>query len=96
MKKTILLVAMLSLAGCATQTYYVSSRGPVYAPTTDMPQSFLIGGLGQEQELDAGGICGGPNKVAKVQSKVEATDWFVSVLTAGIYTPRHAKVFCIR
>jgi len=50
--------------------------------------------LGQEKELDAATIFGGSDKVVKVESKLEFIDGVLGFLTAGLYTPGHAKVYC--
>jgi len=39
-------------------------------------------------------ICGGADKVAKVQSKLEPKDLFFGIITLGIYTPHTANVYC--
>jgi len=83
------------LAGCSTQTYRVNGDLKSFsAPDKDQMQHFFISGLGQEQELDAAKICGGADKVVAVQSKHEFVDGFLGLVSFGIYTPRHAKVFC--
>ena len=93
--RKLMLVALCTflVTGCATQTYYVNGR-TTSEPTVDKMQSFFLSGIGQEQELDAAGVCGGADKVVKVQSKLEFVDWFLGAISFGIYTPRHAKVYC--
>ena len=93
MKKLAIAACVLVMTGCATQTYYVNGSAPS-EPTEDKMQTFFLSVIGQEQKLNAADICGGADKVAKVQSKLEFVDWFLGALTFGIYTPRHAKVYC--
>jgi len=93
MKKTLTIMALLAISGCATQTYHINP-GNSSTPTADKMQNFFISGLGQEQEMDAASICGGADKVIKVASKHEFVDGLLGVLTFGLYTPRHAKVYC--
>ena len=93
MNKTVILIALLTLSGCATQTYHINA-GNVSAPTVDESQTFFISGLGQEKAMNAASICGGSENIIKVESKHEFIDGLMSALTAGIYTPRHAKVYC--
>jgi len=95
MKKVMMLTAVLMMAGCAAQTYQIN-RGGMPAPTANETQNFYLGGISQEQELDAAAICGGANKVAKVVSRQELDDWFLGAITFGLYTPRHANVYCSR
>ena len=84
---------MLGLSACATQTYHING-GRASEPTKDQMQSFFISGLGQEQEMDAAAICGGADKIVKVASKHELIDGVIGAISFGIYTPRHAKVYC--
>ncbi|RLL49982.1 hypothetical protein D8Y20_12415 [Mariprofundus sp. EBB-1] len=57
-------------------------------------QTFFISGLGQSKEMDAAQICGGADKVAKVEAQQSAMNIVLGILTAGIYTPRDARVYC--
>ncbi len=91
----VLAIATSILAGCSTQTYRVNGDLKSFsAPDKDQMQHFFVSGLGQEQELDAAKICGGADKVVAVQSKHEFVDGFLGLITLGLYTPRHAKVYC--
>lgn len=94
MKKLLLCAAAAAMiSGCATQTYYVNGKS-AGTPKADEMQNFFVSGIGQEQKLDAASICGGADKVVKVESKQEFIDIFLGMITSGIYTPRHAKVYC--
>jgi hypothetical protein len=93
MKKPALILAMLLLGGCATQTYNIHGGNTSTIKKEDM-QHFFISGLGQEKSMDAAQICGGPEKVAMVQSHLNFLDGFLGAITWGIYTPRSARVYC--
>lgn len=96
MKKLCLpILATLLFTGCATQTYYVNGNGNS-SPDREKSQAFFISGIGQEKEMNASEICGGSDKVHKVQSKLTFLDGLLSSITWGIYTPRTAKVYCTR
>ena len=95
MKKIIMIAAILLMSGCATQTYHIND-GAASTPNVDEMQHFFVSGIGQTQELDADKICGGADKVVKVESKLEPLDIVLGLVTGGIYTPRHAKVYCKR
>lgn len=81
------------LSGCATQTYVINGGGPV-EPTKDEMQPFFVSGLGQTKEMDAAEVCGGVDKIAKVESHMSFLNGLLGDLTWGIYTPRQAKVYC--
>ena len=88
-------IAFLSLVlcGCATQSFNVNGGGNI-EPTKEVMQAFFISGLGQTHEMDAAAICGGADKVAKVESHMSFLDGVLGVLSFGIYTPLQAKVYC--
>ena len=92
MKKLYLLPCLLVLTACATQTFKMSTGGGVEAKNEG--QTFFIYGLGQERTLDAAQICGGQEKVVKVQSEQTFLNGLLAAITAGIYTPRQARVYC--
>lgn len=95
--RTILLtfVSVCFIAGCSTQSYQINSAGAERVELSeDKMQHFFVGGLGQEQEMDAATVCGGADKVVAVESKLEPLDILLGMLSWGIYSPRHAKVYC--
>ena len=88
-------VALL-LSGCATQTYYVNDNrgGNKTNPEQEISQPFFVSGIAQQRTMDAAEICGGAEKVAKVESKLNFLDGLLGFITLGIYTPRTAMVYC--
>jgi uncharacterized lipoprotein YajG len=93
MKKLYVLIAVLVMTGCASQTFNINgSEGEL--PTVQKSQTFFISGLGQEKVLDAAEICGGADKVVKVEAQHTFINGLLGFVTIGIYTPRDAKVYC--
>lgn len=91
--KIILGFGAILLSGCAAQTFNINSAaGEV--PTTEVSHHFFIAGLGQEKVLDAAEICGGVDKVVKVEAQQTFVNGFLGLITLGIYTPRDARVYC--
>ncbi|AWB68982.1 lipoprotein bor [Saccharobesus litoralis] len=93
MKKLAILILSASLFGCATQTYHINGGAGKEATKEEM-QAFFVSGLGQTQEMDAASICGGADKVAKVESHMSFLNGLLGGITWGIYTPRQARVYC--
>ena len=94
MKKVLAVaVGIVLTSGCATQSFVVGD-GSVQAPKTENMQSFFISGLGQKQEVDAAQVCGGSDKVARVEAEQKFIDGLLGTLSFGIYTPRTARVYC--
>jgi hypothetical protein len=93
MKKTILpLILVATLAACSTQTAYINGQTGKLGKE-DM-QTFFVSGLGQTQTVDAAAVCGGANKVIKVERQTSFLNGVLGLLTSGIYTPYDAKVYC--
>ena len=93
MKKIMILLTFATMVGCSTQSYNINGGAGV-EPTQEKMQTFFISGLGQTQELDAASVCGGADKVAKVESHMSFVNGLLGTVTLGIYTPRQAKVYC--
>jgi len=92
--KTILLtITLLALSGCATQTFNVHGGGPA-EPSQLTTHHFFLSGIGQSKEIDAAGVCGGAERVARVSAKAGVLDLVLANVTLGIYTPRSAIVYC--
>jgi len=79
--------------GCAKQTFNVNGSGTL---AKEEMQTFFISGLGQSKEMNAASICGGADKVARVEAQLTPLNIVLSMLTFGIYTPREARVYCKR
>jgi len=69
MKRTLMVVMLAALAsGCATQTFQVNPGSTSAVPTSEVTQHFFVSGLGQTKSLDAAAVCGGADKVIKVEA----------------------------
>ena len=95
MKKTLLLVTAFALSACAKQTIIINGGGDSNATQSQM-QMFFIGGIGQEQTLDAASVCGGADKVAKVTTSYGFIDGIIVAATQSLVTPRTVEVYCIK
>ena len=88
------LTFLLCLAICACSTQSVVLRQGSTDPKLDTMQHFFVSGLGQTQTVNAAEVCGGSQKVAKVERLQSGLNSVLSFLTRGIYTPYTAKVYC--
>ncbi len=96
MKKSLLLgvmLAMISLQGCSTQAFSINGNSRPFIKEKNM-SNFFIYGIAQDVEIDAGRICGGANRVARVESSLGVLSGALSIITLGIYTPRDYAVYC--
>ena len=92
MKLLITAFLCLALCGCATQQFnFKSNQGRL---SEDKMQLFFVSGIGQKQEIQPSSICGSMSRVARVEVEQTALDIVLGVLTFGIFTPRHARVYC--
>jgi hypothetical protein len=89
------LLSALILGGCANTQFNVGGQvGPTATPRYEERQTYFVSGLGQRQTIDAARICGGADKVAAVGKEMTFIDGLLGALTAGIYTPETARVYC--
>ena len=96
MKRLIVSVAiLLFVSGCATQTFHIHRGNIPPSPAEDTMQLFFVGGILQSADLDAGQICGGEDKVAKVETEITFINGVAMLLTGGFFTPMQARVYCL-
>ena len=89
----LIMVALMSLASCATQTFQINPGNSGEA-TSDEMSLFFIAGIGQNSRIDASAICGGSDKIVKVEATQTFIDILINGVTGGLVFPRHAKVYC--
>ncbi|MCK3655011.1 lipoprotein bor [Pasteurellaceae bacterium Macca] len=90
---TMLLGLTLAISGCATQTATLKPTTKTL-PTYENSENFFVFGIGQEKTINAVEICGGADKIAKVESFLSAPNILLTLVTIGIYSPRTSKVYC--
>lgn len=95
MKLVPLIVVAALISGCATQSFRITDAGQS-TPNVDKMQPFFIGGIGQSQEINAAEVCGGPNKVARVESSISFLDGFLGSISNSLFTPHQARVYCTK
>jgi hypothetical protein len=94
MKKFLILGTLFLLSSCATQTFHLNMDQQGSVPTKEVMQPFFVGGIGQEQEINAAQICGGAKNVVKVDTYISVIDGLLGGLSMGIFTPHQARVYC--
>lgn len=86
------------LAGCATQSFDINPPLTPTSPgqaTVEESQPFFVGGVSQSTLIDAAAVCGGADRVARVETETTVLDSILSFVTGGIYSPRTARVYCL-
>lgn len=95
MKKRLSVLAFaVVISGCATQSFEIAGGNSSATPDKETMQPFFVSGLGQTQEIDAAAVCGGADKVARVEAHQNFINGLLGAVTWGIFTPRQAKVYC--
>ena len=69
-------------------------NGAGSAPTQAKSQHYFVAGIGQKKDINAAEVCGGVDKVQKVEVQQTFLNGLLSVVTFSIYTPRMARVYC--
>ncbi|WP_321150924.1 Bor family protein [Aeromonas jandaei] len=94
MKKIIFSALVMSvLSGCAQQNFAINS-GNAVAPKSELTHNFFVRGVGQAKTIDAASVCGGADKVVRVEVQQTFVNVLLDVVTLGLYTPREARVYC--
>ena len=89
------LVATTALGGCAKQTFDIAGNGSARADLEES-QHFFIHGVFQDSSVDAAEVCDGVSNVARVEVEQSAVGVVLAVLTYNLYTPRTARVYCVK
>ncbi len=83
------------LGGCAMQSFDINPAvGPLGQADLETSQVFFLEGIAQGATVDAAQVCGGAGNVIRVEVEQNVLDNVLRVITAGIYTPRTARVYC--
>ena len=94
MKKVLLTAAFaVLLSGCAQQTFNLG-QGVATKPKEVTTHHFFVSGIGQHKTIDAAKVCGGADKVVRVETQQTFVNGLLGLVTFGIYTPREARVYC--
>jgi Bor protein len=82
------------LSACATQQFDIANTNGEPALFSEN-QTFWVGGIGQQVQVDGAQACGDAKKVARVTTSQTAGNVVLSIVTLGIYTPRHIDITCL-
>ncbi len=93
-KKLSAVVLFVLISGCAQTKFNVQERDDSLVATYDSPQHYFISGLGQQKNIAPADLCGGADKVARVETQTTFVNGLVGFVTFGIYTPQQARVYC--
>ncbi len=82
--------------GCSNTAFHFQPRndGEERPAKVDTMSHYFINGLGQQADYDPVTICGGLDKVAKVETQQTFVNGLLRILTWGLYTPQQARVYC--
>lgn len=94
MKKQLALALALSTAACTTVTIRPTGGAPLSTePTYESSKAFFLGGLIGHAKVNVAEICGSKG-VSQMQTQQTFLDGLLGGITAGIYAPRTARVWC--
>ena len=82
-----------ALGGCGTHTFVLRDDVPGHLAARK-EQPYVFYGLAQRHEIDAAETCGGAQRVVRVTATYDFVDTVLSVLSANVYYPLRAKVYC--
>jgi hypothetical protein len=90
------LLLLLATVASACSTVTIRPKGGMkdssQADYIDSKPFYLGGPIGKHK-VDVNEVCEG-NEVTQMQTVMTSSDWFFSLITLGLYTPRTARVWC--
>ena len=95
MKKLIATGMVMLCTACATQQFDLKANLDA-SPNYQESQTFWVGGIGQQTEVDAAKVCGGASKVGRVETKLTPGNVGLTLITIGIYSPRQISITCTK
>ena len=95
LKKLIATGLVMLCTGCATQQFDLKANLDA-SPNFQDNQTFWVGGIGQQSEVDAAKVCGGAGKVGRVETKLTPGNVGLTLITLGIYSPREISITCTK
>ena len=94
-KLTLLLFISTILMGCSGQTFIADNNATdTGVPRLSIAQTFFFGGLFQSEYINASKVCGRPENVSRVETVLTPGNWFATLLTFSIYSPRRVNIYC--
>lgn len=97
--KNILLALFLSffMVSCATQTFYFNGKASdksTRQAKVDDSDTFYFVGVGQQRIHNPAKVCGGVNKIVKVEAQYTFVNAMLRFFTFAIYSPRQFRIYC--
>jgi len=92
MKKLLIVLAAVSVAGCAYQRFQMDDASATI-PSFEGTSHFIFWGLGQTKSIDPREVCGARG-VNSVQTNESFLNGLFVALTYGIYSPRTHTIYC--
>ena len=91
----VLLALALAVGGCSNTQFHITQRTNAGGVADyDQMQHYFISGIGQESHIDVAKICGGADKVVRVETEETVLNGLLAILSWGLYTPQQARVYC--
>ncbi len=93
-KMIALSILVFIVTGCANQTFTFNRSAGVndLGPVT---QHYWFWGIQQSREVDAAEVCHGAHKIASIRLQTSLSQFVLSVVTLGIYSPREVVIRCL-
>ena len=96
MKKPVVLCLLsAALSGCMTQSFHMNPSAANVFPDGEISQHFFLFGSAQGKAVDVATVCGGSDKLARVETSVSVKDALLSLLASPVYSPRTIRVYCV-
>lgn len=92
----IFVVVGLFFSACSAHRFEFHDSDISPVPARDEFHNFFLSGVGQIQREDVAEICGGADKIFAIETEYAPLSLLVGLISAGIYTPRRFRVYCLK
>lgn len=95
LKKLALIICVASLGACAMKTtHFVNGNSLEGTRAITDNTDYFIGGIFQDENINVSASCGSSDKIVATQTYRSSTNFWLSLLSLGIYTPQEQTVYC--
>ena len=96
MSAVALVFLVLCGASCSRQVIVLQpgAKPPPEQATESGRHHFFILGIGQSEAILPEQICGGLDRIARIETEASVADSFLGLITFNLYTPRTYRVHC--
>lgn len=92
------ILLLLTLSACSTVSVQLQEQPQKYnyvQPSKQYTAYFFVFGIAQTRNVDAVELCGGADKIVKVNSFYRPLDYIIMTVTFNLVMPKTIRIYCV-